>query len=287
MIQTSTDAELIGAVRVGDEAAYEELYRRHSTAALRFARSLTASKYDAQDSVHEAFARVLAALKAGGGPDEAFRPYLLIATRNVLIHLTRPNRREWTVDDVGPYERRVPFVDPVLASEERRLIAKAFGELPERWRVVLWHTAVEGERPAKVAPLLGISAGAVAALAYRAREGLRERYLQAHLTMTADETCRSTVDRLAAYTRHKLSKTETVQIRAHLKHCAACAVLFGELSDVMPAWAPSSARSSWAPARRPTSRPRRSAGGSERPLLSVGRFTTSSIGGKSRSEPVP
>ena len=54
------------------------------------------------------------------------------------------------------------------------MIARAFASLPERWQAVLWHTEIEGARPADVAPLLGLTANSVAALAYRAREGLRQ-----------------------------------------------------------------------------------------------------------------
>src|SRR5689334_10847027 len=78
----SPDAELIAGVRGGDEHAYDLLYRRHSESALRYARSLAKSTVDAEDVVAEAFARVLAALQAGMGPEEAFRPYLLSVVRN-------------------------------------------------------------------------------------------------------------------------------------------------------------------------------------------------------------
>src|SRR5690606_18981181 len=95
-----------------------------------------------------------------------------------------------------------------------------------------WHTAVEGEKPAKVARLLGISANAVAALAYRAREGLREGYLRAHLGSTADERCHATVAQLVAYTRRRLSPTGASGVRRHLAGCARCRLLFTDLADV-------------------------------------------------------
>jgi RNA polymerase sigma factor (sigma-70 family) len=226
------DAELIAAAREGDEAAYAALYRRHHASALRFARSLTGAGGDAEDLVADAFARVLAALRGGNGPDQAFRPYLLSAVRNAFYDQARRAAREQPVDELTPLAPDVPFVDPILAKDESRLIATAFGELPERWQMVLWHTEVEGEKPAQVAPLLGISANAVAALAYRAREGLRERYLQAHLGSTEDEQCRPTIDRLAGYIRNKLSRAEAARVRQHLDGCDRCRLLFVELADV-------------------------------------------------------
>ena len=46
--------------------------------------------------------------------------------------------------------------------------------------MVLWHTEVEQQKPADIAPLLGMSANSVSALAYRAREGLRQAFLSQH-----------------------------------------------------------------------------------------------------------
>ncbi len=232
MADQVTDADLVAAVRAGDEQAYAELYRRHHRAALRFARSLAGRSGDAEDLVADAFTRVLAALNSGNGPDEAFRPYLLAAVRSVFCNEARRSTRERPVDELGQLAPTEPFVDPVLAGDERRLIATAFSELPERWQVVLWHTAVEGERPATVARLLGISSNAVAALAYRAREGLRENYLRAHLRSTGDGQCPATVARLAAYTRHNLSAAGEQRVRGHLDGCPRCRVLFTDLADV-------------------------------------------------------
>jgi len=227
-----SDAELITAARAGDEQAYAELYRRHASAALRFARSLTGHAADADDLVAEAFTRVLAALRSGNGPAEAFRPYLLSAVRNAFYDSARRSLREQPVEELTPVAPGVPFVDPAAAADERRLIATAFRDLPERWQLVLWQTEVEGERPADIAPLLGISPNAVAALAYRAREGLRERYLRAHIGTAVDEECRPIVSRLPAYLRNRLSRTEATRIRRHLDTCGRCQVLFGELADV-------------------------------------------------------
>jgi RNA polymerase sigma factor (sigma-70 family) len=226
------DAELIKAVRAGDAQAYGELYRRHHASALRFARWLAGPLGDAEDIAADAFARVLAALKTGKGPHEAFRPYLLSAVRNICHDQARRAAREPPVGEPAPLAPGEPFIDPVLAKDEGRLIATAFSELPERWQLVLWHTEVEGEKPAEVAPLLGISANAVAALAYRAREGLRERYLKAHLGSAIDDRCRQTVDRLAAHARNKLSRADAQRVQQHLEGCGRCRLLFIDLTDI-------------------------------------------------------
>ena len=85
------------------------------------------------------------------------------------------------------------------------MIARAFASLPERWQAVLWHTEIEGARPAEVASLLGLTANGVAALAHRAREGLRQAYLQMHMSGAVRDECRPVAAKLGAYVRGGLT----------------------------------------------------------------------------------
>ncbi len=147
------DAELISAVRGGDIDAYGELFARHSSAATRLARQLVSSG-DADDLVSEAFAKVLTVLQRGGGPDVAFRAYLLTAVRRLHVDRIRATSRLQTTDDLAPFDPGVPFQDTAVAGFENEAAAKAFASLPERWQLVLWHLEVEGQKPADIAPLL-------------------------------------------------------------------------------------------------------------------------------------
>ena len=82
-LESSEDSELLASAREGNDAAFGELYRRHVGAGRAAARSLTRSSVDAEDAVSEAFARVLAVMRRGGGPEIALRPYLMTVVRNV------------------------------------------------------------------------------------------------------------------------------------------------------------------------------------------------------------
>src|SRR5680860_1809169 len=83
-----TDPELISRVREGDVAAYGILFSRHVDPATRLARLLIGQS-DADDLVSEAFVKVLNVLIGGGGPDVAFRAYLLTAVRRLHIDKVR------------------------------------------------------------------------------------------------------------------------------------------------------------------------------------------------------
>ena len=226
--KVSSDAELISACRSGDPAAYGVLYERHLAAALRLARQLTRSPADADDVVAETFARVLGAMRRGFGPSEAFRPYLLTALRRVVIDLQRARPAEVPLDEAGQLAE--PFIDPAVANLERSLLARAIRSLPERWLTVLWHTEVEQAKPAEVALLLGVTPNGVAALRYRAREGLRQAYLQMHLRERTRPECAPFAGKLAAHVRGGLSSRDAYRVSCHLTGCTACREAHAELA---------------------------------------------------------
>src|ERR1700712_2125389 len=230
--QLASDAELITRVRAGDRSAFGDLYSRHAAAASSLARQFSRSGAEADDLVSEAFARVLDGMLAGKGPDTAFRAYLFTTLRNTAYDRTRKDKRLQFTDDIESHDVAVEGDDPVIADLETGLVGKAFASLPERWQTVLWHTQVEGQSAAEVGILLGMAPNAVTSLAFRAREGLREAYLQAHLAETADNSCQVTVNRLGACARGGLSKREKSQVDAHLETCERCRALAAELTEI-------------------------------------------------------
>ncbi|MEV3921053.1 sigma-70 family RNA polymerase sigma factor [Actinomadura coerulea] len=227
-----SDAALISRIREGDDAAYGTLYERHLPAARGLAGHL-AGRDAAEDAVQDAFAKVLSVLRRGGGPDSGFRPYLLTAVRRTVYDRQRADRRVHHTDDIEAYEVGEPFDDPAVEALERSMVARAFLSLPERWQTVLWHTEIEDGRPADVAPILGLTANGTAALAYRAREGLRQAYLQMHLDgLGHGDVCRPVLDKLGAYVRDALPGRDSRRVGRHLDGCKRCKGLHGELAQV-------------------------------------------------------
>jgi RNA polymerase sigma factor (sigma-70 family) len=227
---TTSDAELIESARSGDTSAFAELWRRHFRPAARVARQFTS--IDADDLVSEAYARIFQRVLAGGGPTGAFRPYLYTTIRN-LASTWGAASRDIQVDMIEDFEdERIPD-DPAAYALDRTLTARAFRGLPERWQTVLWYTEVEGMDPHEVAPLMGISANSVAALSYRAREGLRKAWLQAHINdATASGECQWTMSRLGDHARDGLSARDSERMAAHLADCPKCTIVSEEVEEV-------------------------------------------------------
>ena len=166
------------------------------------------------------------------GRQIAFRPYLLTCVRNAATDRLRRERRIDLREQMPETAGTSQADDMALLGLERNLVGEALQALPARWRTVLWLTEVEGLSPAEVSRRIGIKPNAVAALAYRARKGLREAYLQAHLKAEASEECRATVSRLGNYVRGDLAEKERLVVQAHLDACAKCRCRRDELTDV-------------------------------------------------------
>lgn len=229
--EAPADAELISAVRGGDVDAYGDLFERHVEAARRLARQI-ASAGDVDDLVSDAFAKVLGVLQRGGGPDVAFRAYLLTAVRRLHVDRIRAGKKVQSTDDLEKFDPGVPFEDTAVSGFENEAAAKAFASLPERWQLVLWHTEVEGQKPAEVGELLGMSANSVSALAYRAREGLRQAFLNEHAQELDGDTCRWVHQQVGAYVRGGTSRRDSVKVEQHLDECRKCMAIYLELSEV-------------------------------------------------------
>ncbi|MGI8757860.1 MAG: sigma-70 family RNA polymerase sigma factor [Acidimicrobiales bacterium] len=231
-----TDAELVDGVVAGYDDAFAQLYERHSSAAWRLGQTVTGNADDAADAVSEAFAKVLVAVRAGqlanGG---SFRSYLLTATRNAALDNIRKTSRArpTEADTMAEFESASPTPpERLTGDEEAALVAEAFRDLPERWRSVLWLTEVEGVATKDAARQLHLSPNGAAQLAVRARTGLRDRFLQAHLRKTVDPLCQATVERLGAYVGGGLAPRELAKVDQHLAGCRTCEARRRELEDV-------------------------------------------------------
>ncbi|WP_457100036.1 sigma-70 family RNA polymerase sigma factor [Microbacterium sp. P5_E9] len=230
-LDDAADQELVLRSRSGDRAAFGELWRRHYRAGIAVARSMTSS-LDSDDLVQEAYARIYQSILRGGGPTGSFRAYLFTSIRNTAAGWGRA-RRETTTDDLETMEDPATSDRATEDALDRSITVRAFRSLPSRWQEALWYSEIEGMKPAEVAPLLGMKPTAVAQLTFRAREGLREAWIQAHLKDVANGSdCQWTIERLGAFARSNLGRRDQARAEAHLADCPRCSIVASEAKDV-------------------------------------------------------
>jgi len=197
---TLTDAELVAALRAGDEAAYANVVREWHSGLLRVARIFTPSHAVAEEVVQETWLRVLGALDRFEG-----RSSLKTWVFRILVNTakTRAQREGRTIPFSALYEpARVPeaAVEPerllpddhphrpggwgspprelpeerLIAGETRAVIERAIEALPASQRAVISMRDVEGWSSEEVRNALDLSEVNQRVLLHRARARVRQ-----------------------------------------------------------------------------------------------------------------
>jgi RNA polymerase sigma factor (sigma-70 family) len=234
----TSDAELLGAVRAGDSSAYAVLYELHADSVQRLARRLCRDEHEADDVVSEVFANTLRAIQRGGGPRDEFGLYALRSVRNTVIKLrTRTDTAHARPAELAELDRAAPDEPYHLAGD----VEQAFAELPDRFREVLWTTAVEGRTPTELAAVeagagagtSGLDPGAVASLSQRARKALGRSYLRVHTHRPSEHPeCNRVRGDLPGYVQHTAGLATAQRIDAHLAHCVECSQIRDEMCEL-------------------------------------------------------
>jgi RNA polymerase sigma-70 factor (ECF subfamily) len=169
MIQNLSDRELVEAVVVGgDEAAFRELYHRHTPRLYRLILRLAGSEQDAEDVVQEAWIRATEAA-ANFRWESGFATWLTgIAINRFREQLRKINR--WPSVDLETIAE--PESRPVRVGE-RVDLEKALSLLPLGYRTVLVLHDLEGYRHEEIAAQLGIAPGTSKSQLFHARRYVR------------------------------------------------------------------------------------------------------------------
>ncbi|KRF47132.1 sigma-70 family RNA polymerase sigma factor [Terrabacter sp. Soil810] len=233
-----SDVVLLARARSGDEEAFAALWRRHLAAAHAAATSFR-GRVSAEDLVAEASARLFRLLSEGRGPSSNFRAYFVSTVRTVGVDAVR---REMSVVTTSTTDLDLlPGPDDGLSAlgaqgVDTDLVREAFLRLSEADRLLLWQTMVEGHPPRVVAPELGVSANVASARARRARDELRDRYLDSwvrrRVPVCDARDCRWTLDHLSGHVRGRLTERQGARVEAHLARCPREAGLAVELQRV-------------------------------------------------------
>jgi len=230
-VDAPSDEDLIRQVRNGSTEASGLLYERHLDSAEATARRHAGNFSDVSDLVAEAFAKVLAAIQGGNGPQVFFRAYLLTTLRRLAGALRAIDGKRMVTDDMESVMEVDDGPDPLVSAFEDEVVARSFRDLPERWQAVLWYSEVDGMAPAAIAPLLGLAPNAVSALAARAREGLRVAYLQHHVG-AVEAGCEAYAKHLGAYARGTWAPRRADRLERHLESCTECGAILLHVKDV-------------------------------------------------------
>lgn len=200
------EAELVEALRAGDEAAFAELVREYHASLLRVAQIYVSSRAVAEDVVGETWLAVLQGIDRFEGRSSLKTWIFTILTNRAKTRAQR-ERRTIPFSALQPDRVPEPALDPdrfrgpddprwpghwasppqawpedrVLAHETREKLAEAIELLPPSQRAVISLRDLEGWSPEEVCNALSISETNQRVLLHRARSKVRkvlEEYLK-------------------------------------------------------------------------------------------------------------
>jgi RNA polymerase sigma-70 factor (ECF subfamily) len=182
MLADDSDVKLMLALRDGDESAFDGLFARWARPLLHYLERIVRDRGSAEELVQETFVRVYRARERYVAESKFSTWLYRIATNLALNELRRPSRRSPHASAEQQDESSKPLVAALPPPDEvahaRRLgerVELELEKLPERQRMALWLSSVEGLSYAEVAEALETTEKSVKALVHRARAALIER----------------------------------------------------------------------------------------------------------------
>jgi len=224
----ATDADLVAAVRAGDDSAFEALYQRYFPRISAFVCRMLHDAAGCEDVAQEAFMSALRRMRATDSVIN-FKPWMYQIARNAAIdaHRRRSHAVEVSMDaDDGlraSDRTRLLGVDggpeSALVTKERlNHLQGAFDELSDVQTRVLVMRELEGMSYREIGKQLDLTRPAVESALFRARRRLESEYTELSEGRRC-EAMRQTMLRMAAGT-HK--GAEEHRLARHAKRCHDC-----------------------------------------------------------------
>ena len=183
-LASATEAELVEAARVRDEAAVRELIRRMNPRLFRVARGIAASDAEAEEIVQEAYLAAFTKLDTFRA-EATFASWITRIALNAAMMRRRRARAHEEYDTVTEIDRSkdtvLPFPrcgtdqpDVALGQRQvRELLERAVAELPSDLRLVFLLREAEGMSTRDIARDLSLNPITVKTRLFRARLTLR------------------------------------------------------------------------------------------------------------------
>ncbi|MFD5390943.1 RNA polymerase sigma factor [Streptomyces sp. NPDC127074] len=221
-----SDTAAAQRVRQGDRDAFLLLVDRHSFAVHAYLRTCLTDRGEVDSLTEETFRRGYQVAVRGVEPHTHWRLQLLATARGLALSAWARDPYSVAIADGFRYWAATGGVWPLTA---RSFLFEAFRSLPTRWQTVLWHTAVEQDSAALTSDVLGLESGHYTTVTQRARQALREFYLDLYRrTVVHQPSCVAFVQ---SYGRRPALSFEEWAL-SHPARCVPCSEVEFDLSDI-------------------------------------------------------
>jgi RNA polymerase sigma factor (sigma-70 family) len=224
----ATDAELVAAVRAGDDSAFEELYRRYQPLITRFVCRMLRDSARCEDVAQEAFLSALRRMRATDA-EINFKPWIYQIARNAAIDSYRRHNHAVEVsmdaDDGLRASDRTRLVgldgspDAALVTKERMdHLQGAFDELSDVHSRVLVMRELEGMSYREIGQKLDLTRPAVESALFRARRRLESEYEE----LSEGRRCEAMAATITRIAQGVQRGGEEQRLARHARRCHSC-----------------------------------------------------------------
>ena len=179
-LEDKRDLDLHRKLAMGDEEAFEELYRRYGAAAYGLALRVTGQQLLAQEVVHDAFMALWQAPQAFDPTRGAFRSFFLSLVHHRAVDTVRREqrlRRRSERMNPGPLQDEdvaEGVVQEAWLADRRSRVVRALGSLPPEQREVLELAYFHGYTQVEIAEAMSVPLGTVKTRTLAAMRKLRK-----------------------------------------------------------------------------------------------------------------
>ena len=224
----AADAELVAAVRAGDDSAFEELFRRYQPRIARFVCSMLHDAARCEDVAQEAFLSALRRMRETDA-EINFKPWIYQIARNAAIDSYRRTSHAVEVsmdaDDGLRASDRTRLVgldgspDAALITKERMdHLQGAFDELSDVHTRVLVMRELEGMSYREIGQKLDLTRPAVESALFRARRRLESEYAE----LSEGRRCEAMEGTITRIAQGVQRGTEEQRLARHARRCHTC-----------------------------------------------------------------
>jgi RNA polymerase sigma-70 factor (ECF subfamily) len=154
------------------EQEFEDRLRETSALAVRVAYGVLRQRQDAEDVAQEAFARAYGRFAELRDPVR-FRGWIVRVTWRLAIDRWRSDRRRAAREERADVTQRAATAEELAETSQRAArLWNAIDSLPEKLRIVIVLSAIEGHDVKAISELLEIPAGTVKSRMFLARKAL-------------------------------------------------------------------------------------------------------------------
>jgi RNA polymerase sigma factor (sigma-70 family) len=215
----------VGAVREGDDHAFEQLYARYQRRIAAYVYGMVHDHGRAEDITQDVFVSALRRIRATNAPI-AFKPWIYEIAKNACIDAFRRSRRaeeiSYDADDGSERLRLVsPGPTPDAAVDTRMSLDHlrgAFGGLSDAHHQILVMRELEGLSYREIGERLGMSRPSVESTLFRARRRLTEEYEE----LVSGERCRRIQSIIAGASGGHVGSRDERRMGRHVSYCQPC-----------------------------------------------------------------